>query len=257
MSLRTARGWIGVFRSVLVGTAAGSSFVVALNEPEKVVSVRLERVAREMVEARNSLERGTSQIAVNRLEALLQEPDLSTAQLTEVRSLLARAFLQLGLPEKAHSLCAQLPQAALSGEGAKEGELSLGVSADGCMAFAQAQMELGRYHQAGVWYLKAREAGGDPVWAVMGYGSALALGGRPAEAQAALQKGLEQAGSGEGADVFRLGLASLAVDMGRLADARQSLREAVLRSDADKQAAGVLEARLMLAEGRASEAETS
>ena len=252
MSLRTARGWIGVFRGVLVGTAAGSSFVVALNEPQRVGSGQPERVAQEMVQARIFLEKGTSQIAVNRLESLLQDPSLSTAQLTEVRSLLARAFLQLGLPEKAYSLCAQLPQAALGGE---VGELSSAVLADGCMAFAQAHMEVGRYHEAGAWYLKAREAGGDPSGALIGYGSALALEGRPSEAQAALQKGLELAGSGEGADAFRLALASLAVDMGRLADVRQFLREAFLRSDADKQAAGVLGARLMLAEGRASEAE--
>ena len=195
MSLRTARGWIGVFRGVLVGTAAGSSFVVALNEPQRVGSGQPERVAQEMVRARIFLEKGTSHIAVNRLESLLQDPSLSTAQLTEVRSLLARAFLQLGLPEKAYSLCAQLPQAALGGEG---GELSSAVLADGCMAFAQAHMEVGRYHEAGAWYLKAREAGGDPSGALMGYGSALALEGRPSEAQAALQIGLELAGSGEG-----------------------------------------------------------
>ena len=190
MSLRTARGWIGLFRGVLVGTAAGTSFVLALNEPEKGGGGQSDLVAREMAQARASLERGTSQIAVNRLESLLQDPGLSAIQVAEVRSLLARAFVRLGLPERARGLREQLPLAAF------QGESSAAILADGCMAFAEAHMELGRYHEAAEWYLKARETGGDPLVSAIGYGSALALEGRPVEAQAALQKGLELAGSG-------------------------------------------------------------
>ena len=250
MSLRTSRVWIGLFRGVLVGTAAGTSFVLALNEPEKGGAGQPDLVAREMAQARASLERGTSQIAVNRLESLLQDPGLSAIQVAEVRSLLARAFVRLGLPERARGLLEQLPLATF------QGESSAAILADGCMAFAEAHIELGRYHEAAEWYLKARETGGDPLVSAMGYGSALALEGRPVEAQAALQNGLELAGSRAEANAFRLALASLAVDMGRSADARNFLREAALGSDADKQAAGVLDARLMLAEGRDSEAES-
>ena len=258
MTLPTAKGWSALWRGVLVSTAFGCSFVLAQNAPQREESVQSlqpsppsqpERVAREIDKARKSLEQGTSQIAVNRLESLLKDPALSAAQIAEAVSLLARAFLQLGLPERVCGLCEHLPQ-AVSGV-----EAPASITADGCIAFAQAQMELGRYHKAGEWYLKASEAGGDPHGSALGYGSALVLEGRVEAARAALQKGLERAGSGEAANPFRLALASVAIDQGRVEDARNFLRLAVPGSQTDKHAVGLLEARLMLHQGRASEAE--
>ena len=251
MSSAAKRSWVGLFRNVFLGMAAGSSFLFAQDELPVEASAAAARLTQELASARKSFEQGMSQVTVNRLEPLLREKGLDGVQRVEVLSLLARAFLKLDRPEKVRELCAQLPEASRAGESIPE------ISAEGCLAVARAHMKLGRYHEASGWYLRGHSRKADSAECALGNGAALVLAGRLAEAEAQLRKGLQLPGSEEAQHSFRLALASVLIDLGRTADARVFLREAQPQLEAQKQAAALLEARLLLSEGRASEGEAA
>jgi tetratricopeptide (TPR) repeat protein len=251
MSSAALGNWIVLFRNVFFGIAAGSSFSFAQDELPRAASESAARLSQRVASARESFERGLSQVSVNRLEPLLREKELDGAQRVEVRSLLVRAFLKLDRPEKVRDLCGRLPEATGAGEATLE------LSAEGCLAVARAHMQLGRYHEASGWYLRARAGHADSTECTLGNGAALVSAGRLGDAEAELRKGLQLAGSTEAQEFFRLALGSVLIDSGRMADARVFLREAGPRLEVQKQAAALLEARLLLGEGRASEGEAA
>ena len=251
MSAAAAKDWVVLFRNVFFGIATGSSFLFAQDEPPFAAPEVAGRLKQQLASARESFEQGMSQVTVNRLEPLLREKGLDGVQRVEVLSLLARALLKLDRPEKVRDLCGQLPEAPGAGESILE------FSAEGCMAVARAHMQLGRYHEASGWYLRARERQADSTECTLGNAAALIAAGRLGEAEVELRKGLQLAGSTEVQHSFRLALASVLIDLERTADARVFLREARPQLEAQKQAAALLEARLLLGEGRASEGEAA